>query len=180
MNLQQAAESLAGGGIIGYPTEAVFGIGCRIDHAEALQRLLAIKQRQPNKGLIIIGANAEQLMPLVASAWRAQLAEACPEYWPGTTLVVPAADGLDPILTGARTSIALRQVNHALAAELCRLSGSPLVSTSANISGQTALRQAEQVRQELPELDGVLEGATGGQDNPSRIISWPDGQVLRP
>lgn len=180
MNLQRAVECLGQGGIIGYPTEAVFGIGCRIDSTDALQRLLSIKQRQANKGLIIIGANAEQLMPLVAPAWRQQLAKACQEFWPGTTLVVPAAEGLDPILTGARQSIALRQVKHALAAELCRLSDSPLVSTSANLSGQTALREADQVQQELPELDGVLDGATGGQTNPSRIISWPDGQVLRP
>lgn len=180
LNLEQAVECLAQGGIIGYPTEAVFGIGCRIDRTDTLQRLLAIKQRQANKGLIIIGANAEQLIPLVAPAWRRQLAEACPAFWPGTTLVVPAAEGLDPILTGTRQSIALRQVKHALAAELCRLSDSPLVSTSANLSGHAALRQADQVMRELPKLDGVLDGATGGQTNPSRIISWPDGQVLRP
>ena len=102
--------------------------------------------------------------------------------WPGpVTWVLPAAGSTSRWLTGDHDSIAVRVTDHPVAKLLCRIFRGAIVSTSANRSGRTPARSAQQVRRELGDnnIDIILEGRVGGQDKPTRIIDARTGKVLR-
>jgi L-threonylcarbamoyladenylate synthase len=178
-DLQTCAEAVARGGLIAYPTEGVFGLGCDPRDLVALEKLLALKQRDAGKGLILLAADFAQIRdfiaPLSAADEQTLLAD-----WPGPkTWVIPAASDLPPLLTGGRDTIAVRVTAHAQAAALCRTCG-PLTSTSANQSGQPALREARDVDALFgDQLDAVLDGKVGGLQGPTRIRDLRSGAVLR-
>jgi len=178
--VRQAARTVAAGGVIAYPTEAVWGLGCDPWDAAAVQRLLALKARPVDKGLILVAADMAQFDFLLAdlpAAWRAQLAQS----WPGpNTWLVPHQGRLPAWITGRHPSVALRVSDHPLVRALCALTG-PLVSTSANPAGRPAARSRLRVEQYFGGcLDGVLGGALGGRRNPSLIRDLRTGQVIRP
>ncbi|PID60064.1 MAG: tRNA threonylcarbamoyladenosine biosynthesis protein RimN [Gammaproteobacteria bacterium] len=178
--LDEAAAVIRGGGVIAYPTEAVFGLGCLPGNEQAIERILTIKGREATRGLIIIGGSREQLAP-----WMAPLdttAEATlAAHWPGpVTFVVKASEQVPLLLNGGRDTIAVRLSAMPLVAELCARCNSALVSTSANRSGNEALRSASDVDAVLgSELDTVLDAPTGGADSPSRVIELATGRLLR-
>lgn len=178
--IRRAVEVLRAGGIIAYPTEAVYGLGCDPRNEAALQRLLAIKQRDPAKGLILIAAGFHQLAPWLAEIDPA-LKERALASWPGpVTWVWPAGNDVPALLRGRHASLAVRVTAHPLAAELCREFGGALVSTSANRSGQPPARTADDVRRMLGDaIDFVVEGQTGGQEAPSEIRDVITGATLR-
>jgi len=181
--VQQAVQSLRHGGVIAYATEAVFGLGCDPDAEQAVQRLLAIKQRPLEKGLILIAADWAQLAPYVdASLLPQERLQAVLASWPGPfTWVMPARTTTPRWLTGQFDSLAVRVSAHPQVQILCRAFGKPLVSTSANLSGLTPCRSDDEVRQQLGErLDYVLPGQVGGQDNPSEIRDALSGRLIRP
>src|SRR5512134_2349746 len=141
-HLRHAVRSVRAGGVIAYPTEAVFGLGCDPANQAALKRLLAIKRRPIHKGVILIAACLEQflsyLLPLDAEA----LAKVS-STWPGpVTWLIPARPNVPKWLRGQHSTLAVRVTAHPLAAALCRLWGRPLVSTSANLSGRPPARTA--------------------------------------
>lgn len=179
--LAQAARTLRTGGIVAYPTEAVYGLGCDPRNERALNRLLEIKQRDPHKGLIIIGASFDQLAPYLAALDDNTRARILPS-WPGpVTWLLPARDDVSPLLRGAHHTLAVRVTAHPLAAALCRAFGGALVSTSANRSNASPARTAEQVRVELgTALDDILEGTVGTLANPTEIRDGATGALLRP
>lgn len=183
-SIEQAVRAVAQGGVIAYPTEAVFGIGCDPHHLIALERILQIKGRDAGKGLILIAHDQAQLtgfMAPVEASWQKQF----DQYWPGpVTFIVPVCNDLSPalsrILTGQRDTIAVRVSDHPVVRRLCRDCDTALVSTSANRSGKDALRSASQVHQEFgTQLSVVVDAPVGDQINPSRIIDIRDGTVLR-
>lgn len=178
----QAVVCLHQGGIVAYPTEGVWGLGCDPRNQAAVMRLLAIKQRDMAKGLILIAADEAQLAPFINSG------ELPPERlakihasWPGpNTWIVPASASAPAWITGAHRGIAVRVSAHAGVIALCRAFGGALVSTSANRAGQAApsVRDALDAAL-LAAIDGVCEGETGGRDGPSIIRDALSGQVLR-
>ena len=176
-----AASILRSGGIVAYPTEAVYGLGCDPLNKQTVQRVLEIKQRDPHKGLILIAASFEQLAPYLAELDDNTRARILPT-WPGpATWVLPARDDISPLLRGAHHTLAVRVTAHPLAAALCRAFGGAVVSTSANRSGAPAARTAQQVRAELgANLEYVLEGAVGALANPTEIRDGATGALLRP
>jgi L-threonylcarbamoyladenylate synthase len=178
--LAEAVSALAGGGIVAYPTEAVFGLGCLPDRAEALARLHHIKSREPGQGLILIGASYDQLRPFVADLDPAVEARVIAS-WPGAvSWVLPARDDLDPLVTGDRGTVCVRVPDHALARELCTAVGSAITSTSANRHGEAPARDAVTVLEVLGEMvDVVLDGATGGRGSPSEIRDGLTDETLR-
>jgi L-threonylcarbamoyladenylate synthase len=178
--LRQAVRILHAGGVVAYPTEAVYGLGCDPFDEEAVLRLLAIKGRAVNKGLILIAADHDQLAPLLLPR-PAEVMAPVLASWPGpSTWILPAAAGVPAWLTGDSDGIAVRVTAHPLAARLCAAFGGPLVSTSANRSGRPAARSALGVRRALGDrVDYVLTGATGGGTRPSEIRDARDGRVLR-
>ncbi len=176
-----AVRSLRAGGVIAYPTEAVYGLGCDPDQPVALARLLSIKQRSADKGFILIAADEGQLARYVDLS-DAPMAARVRATWPGpVTWLLPARPGVSTLLRGAHTRLAVRITAHPLAARLCRAFGGALVSTSANIQGQSALHDGDAVVAAFGEaVDFTVEGAVGGQARPSAIRDAVTGALVRP
>jgi L-threonylcarbamoyladenylate synthase len=178
--LQQAVSVIRTGGVIAYPTEAVWGLGCDPQNLAAVEKILAIKQRSMAKGLILVAANIEQLRPFFGkmTANQHQLLQA---NWPGfTTFIVPASQQVPQWIKGDFESVALRVSAHPLVSELCEVFAGPLVSTSANLSGQPPAESFELVvKNFFTEVDFVLPGNLGDASKPSTIIDIHNGQVLR-
>jgi L-threonylcarbamoyladenylate synthase len=168
------------GGVIAYPTEAVYGLGCDPRNRAAVQRLLALKRRSWKKGLILIAADFSQLQPFIRPLSAAVRARIMPT-WPGpVTWLLPARSDVPRWLRGQSSKIAVRVTAHPPVVRLCRAFGGALVSTSANRSGQPPARQASEVRRQFgAELDYILPGATGGRLLPSAIRDGLSGEVAR-
>jgi L-threonylcarbamoyladenylate synthase len=179
--LRAATRCIHAGGIIAYPTEAVYGLGCDPLDGDAVFRLLDIKQRPPAQGLILIGADYPQLAPFLGQV-PASVMRRVQGTWPGpVTWLLPAAPGVPYWLRGAHRTIAVRVTAHPLAAALCRAAGYALVSTSANRHRHPAARTALQVERHLgAELDYVLTGKVGPQRRPSEIRDALSGRIIRP
>lgn len=180
LRVQRAARRLRAGGVIAYPTEAVYGLGCRPDAREAVARILRIKRRGWRKGLLLVGATLEQLEHY-ANLDASPLRERILETWPGPhTWVLPAHHRAPAWITGGRRTIAVRLTAHPIALALCRYTGSALVSTSANLSHRPPLRSALAVRRTLgSQLDDVVAGPLGGLASPTTIRDGITGQTLR-
>ena len=179
-HLRSAVRTLRAGGVVAYPTEAVYGLGCDPFNEQAVLRLLAIKGRAIDKGLILIAANLDQLEPLLLPRSAETMAPVL-ESWPGaTTWLLPSRPRVPVWLTGGRDCIAVRVTAHPLAASLCERFGAPLVSSSANPSGRPPARTALQTRRAFgSRVDYFLSGATGGAVRPSEIRDARDGRLLR-
>nr|WP_233149003.1 L-threonylcarbamoyladenylate synthase type 1 TsaC [Shimwellia pseudoproteus] len=167
--------------VIAYPTEAVFGVGCDPDSELAVMRLLALKQRPVEKGLILIAASFEQLKPYIDDSMLTEAQRAAIfDCWPGpVTFVFPARPDTPRWLTGQFDSLAVRVTNHPLVIALCQAFGKPLVSTSANLTGQPPCRTTAEVYAQFGGDFPVLDGATGGRQNPSEIRDALTGEQFR-
>ena len=177
--IQQVAQVVRAGGVIAYPTEAVWGLGCDPWNETAVQRLLALKDRPLHKGLILVADSIHQfdfLLGDLPGEWTERLAGS----WPGpNTWLVPHQDRLPQWITGRHDSVALRVSDHPLVRALCAQTG-PLVSTSANPAGRPSARSRLRVEQYFPrQLDAVLNGPLGGRKNPSLIRDLRTGEVIR-
>ena len=182
--LRLAARVLASGGVVAYPTEAVFGLGCDPWDRAAVGRILAIKGRDVSKGLILIAADPIQLVTFLAPLAPDRRGEILAS-WPGPiTWVLPVRPGTPVWLTGRFDTLAVRVTAHPLAAGLCRAFGGAIVSTSANRAGRPPARNALRLRRALggPALwgiDCILPGSCRGADRPSTIRDGRTGEVLR-
>ncbi len=178
--LRVAARILANGGVVAYPTEAVYGLGCDPWDQDAVGRILAIKGRDRTKGLILIAADPILLVPFVELLPGPRMAEILGS-WPGpNTWILPARPTTPSWLTGRFDTLAVRVTAHPLAAGLCRTYGGAIVSTSANRANRPPARSAFEVRRALDQApDYILVGACRGADRPSTIRDGRTGQVLR-
>jgi L-threonylcarbamoyladenylate synthase len=180
-HLQIAARILRSGGIVVHATEGVWGLACDPFDGQAVGRVLALKQRSTGKGLILIGADptqfAAELGCLSVPEQSAVLAS-----WPGPeTWIVPNRT-FPAWITGGRDQVAVRVPGHVQARALCEIFGGPLVSTSANLSGQappvTELGARARYFGSRRCVDYLLPGQVNRPGVASRIRS-PDGRVLR-
>ena len=178
--IARAARIVRGGGVIAYPTEAVFGLGCLPRDRAAVMRVLAIKRRSWRKGLILIGADLEQLERYVLLPPEPRRAKVL-ATWPGPhTWVLDARADAPRWITGGRASVAVRVTAHPLAAELCRAVGEAVVSTSANVSRRPPHRRLLRLRQDLGRrVDYVLAGPLGTLASPTGIRDGRSGRTLR-
>ena len=177
-----AKQAFREGQLLAYPTEAVFGLGCDPRNENAVKKLLAAKQRPQEKGLILLAADYSQLVAFVDDSKIPQDKRfAVFSHWPGpVTLLLPAAATVPEYLRGAHNQIAVRVTAHEPARQLCRALGSAIVSTSANISGQPALIEADAVREVFgDQIDWVMDAPTGGASRPSRIIDPLTQRIIR-
>ena len=168
------------GGVIAYPTEAVYGLGCQPENYIAVKRILDLKNRPFEKGLIIIAAEIEQLYPYVSFTDLPQFQQ-IRETWPGpVTWIVPARHGVPDWVRGEHESVAVRVSKHPVVRDLCRLTG-PLISTSANPAECPPAKTALKVRIYFGQsLDYILPGNIGLHQKPTEIRSALTGDVLRP
>lgn len=180
-SLTQAADWINAGGVLAYPTEAVYGLGCNPFNPQAFERLLQLKQRPLEKGVILIAASVAQvtdLVKLTGEPWETRVRQSWAQPEPPTTWVLPATDKVPSWISGGRDTVAVRVTHHPQVKALCRLLGQPLVSTSANLSGQAPAKSVEQCQQDFPQVP-VLEGALGEAQAPSQIWSAQTLQRLR-
>ncbi len=178
----QAATALRNGAVIAYPTEGVWGVGCDPFDDAAVMRLLAIKQRPVEKGMILIAGSLDQLDGLLD--WQSlspPRREAVLATWPGpNTWIVPTTARVPRWITGAHDGVAVRVSDHPTVIALCAAFGGPLVSTSANLSGEPPVRARDALDPRLlARLDGVTEGETGGLSSPTTIRDARSGAQLR-
>lgn len=180
-DLARAAEVIRAGGIVAYPTEAVFGLGCDPLNEAAVDRLLELKQRPRDKGLILIAAEFSQLQAFLQPLDDVVM-QCIFRTWPGpVTWLIPASSGAPSFLRGRFTNLAVRVTAHPLAAALCRLTGCAIVSTSANVASRPPARSADAVRATFgARLDFVLDGALGDRDQPTEIRDALSGKIIRP
>lgn len=176
---RRIAAYLRRGGLIAYPTESCYGLGCDPDNRTAVLRLLKLKQRPQRKGLILIAASYRQvaryLQPLTP-AQQQQLHEAGAQV---ISYLMPAHHSAPRWLRGTHDTLAVRLTAHRQAAELCRGVNSALVSTSANRSGQRPAKTYAQCRRLFGRKVWVLPGRVGKRKKPSTIRAWADGQIIR-
>ncbi|TFH87004.1 tRNA threonylcarbamoyladenosine biosynthesis protein RimN [Billgrantia azerbaijanica] len=179
-SLASAVFALRAGGVIAYPTEAVWGLGCDPDNDEAVAHLLRLKERDPAKGLILVAASIEQFAPWLADlppALHAPLVAS----WPGpNTWLVPDNGRTHALVRGAHDCVALRVSDHPGVVALCEAFGGPIVSTSANRAGEPPAMSAAEIREIFGgEIDAVIEGELGGLERPSTIRDLLSGRVMR-
>ena len=178
-HLKHAARVMRAGGVIAYPTESVYGLGCDPWDAVAVMKLLHLKRRSYTKGLILIAADFDQIAPWLANptaALRKKLSQKTPR--PVTWLV--DAPNTPLWIRGEHPKLAVRIIRHPLAAELCHAFGGPIVSTSANISGGLSARNPLRVRKLFrDQVDYIVSGDVGPYPFVSEIRDLGTGKRYR-
>lgn len=181
-NFEHTLQALQSGEVIAYPTEGVFGVGCDPDNPQAIEKLLQLKQRPVEKGLILIAASYQQLLPYIDESQLTQeQLERVQSTWPGpVTWIMPASQRVSHWVSGQFDTIAVRVTDHPLVQKLCLAYGKPLTSTSANLSGLPPCMTTQEVEQQLGDkLVAILQGETGGRNKPSEIRDAKTLQILR-
>lgn len=181
--LDAAAMLLRDGGVLAYPTEAVFGLGCDPHDAAAFEKLFALKQRPPSHGVLLIASDFAQVERYIdADKITPESLQHARGTWPGpNTWVFPRSHEVPDWLAGAHAGIALRITAHEPAAALCHAFGGALVSTSANPHGAPPARSVRTVENYFGDaLDGVLDAPLGAQGSPSVIRDALSGAIIRP
>lgn len=173
------AAHLKRGGLIAYPTESCYGLGCDPANRAAVLRLLKLKQRPQRKGLILIASCYQQvaryLQPLTP-AQQQRLQEAGAQ---AITYLMPVKKSAPRWLRGEHDTLAVRLTAHPSAKKLCRDANSALVSTSANKSGMRPARTFSECRRLFGNDVWVLPGLVGHRRQPSKILAWLDGRIVR-
>jgi L-threonylcarbamoyladenylate synthase len=178
--IKQAANVVLSGGVIAYPTEAVYGLGCDPVNSSAVIRLLQLKHRAMEKGLILVAADIHQLEPFITIPSE-EILRKITATWPGpVTWVLPAKSGISPLLTGVHQTLAVRVSAHPCVQALCREIDQPLVSTSANPESASPARSALTVRRVFgQDIDFILHGTVDRSARPTEIRDALTDQVLR-
>jgi L-threonylcarbamoyladenylate synthase len=182
MDWDAARTAFSAGELLAYPTEAVFGLGCDPRNEKAVQKLLELKQRPVEKGVILLAADYSQLVAYVADLKIPQDKRfSVFSHWPGPiTLVLPASERTPKWLTGGRDTIAVRVTAHEPARQLCKALGSAIVSTSANVTGEAPLTTASAVREAFGEqIAWVMDAPVGHLATPTKIIDPLTNSVVR-
>ena len=183
-DLDAALDILRAGGIILYPTDTVWGIGCDATNEEAVRAIYRLKQRSDSKSMLVLLDEAEKLDSYVcvpASA-RALLLE---EKDRPLTIIYPEARNVACGLIAEDGSLGIRLTNEAFSKALCRELGHPLVSTSANLSGEPAAKTYRQISEAIRQgVDYICRYRRDDETEkqPSRIVKiTSDGaiQVIR-
>ncbi len=173
-------QALSEGRLVVYPTESVFGLGCDFRKEAAVMKLLNLKQRTINKGLILIASHVQQVLPLIRLKDQNHLARAL-KTWPGHHSWIFKASSLVPNwIIGDHGSVAIRISSHPAVMALCGLWGNPIVSTSANKAQQPAAKHLSEAYQQLgDEVSCYWDQPLGNQKKPSSIRLASDGAILR-
>lgn len=181
-SITDAVTVLRRGGLVACPTEGVWGLGCDPFDEAAVLRLLALKQRPVDKGLILVAASAAQLDGLVDwDALPSGRRDAVLASWPGPhTWIVPATPRVPRWITGDHAGVAVRVSAHPVVAALCEAFAGALVSTSANLAGDPAPRARAQLAAPIRGgVDAIVAGETSGLDQPTAIRDARNGRQLR-
>ncbi len=177
--IKNAVRHIKAGAVIAYPTEAVYGLGCDPLNEEAVMSLLDIKQRPIEKGLILIASSLEQLHPYLVLDQA--LIDRISPTWPGpVTWVIPSQPWVPKWLTGEHQSLAVRVTKHPIARDLCAQFGSPLVSTSANPTTRSAIKESRKLLKTFADAGiFIVHGKIGKLEQETAIYDALSGKRLR-
>ena len=177
--IRRVAAHLRRGGLIAYPTEYCYGLGCDPRNRRAVLRLLQLKGRPQHKGLILIAGKFAQLAPYLQSLAAEQQDILRRDGAQAITYLMPVKPSCPRWLRGMYDTLAVRITAHAGAAALCNALGMALVSTSANRSGRQPARTYTQCRRIFGNRVLVLPGRVGKRKKPSTIRAWVSGKIIR-
>ena len=178
-NIEEVGNCLLNEGVIAYPTESCFGLGSLVDSRESVERILELKKRPWQKGLIIIAANLEQLTPWIdvkLDEYNQLVAK-----WPGAhTWIVNKSASVPENVCGNHQKIAVRIPDHANARKLCEYVGQAIVSTSCNPATLNPATTTQEVLNYFDaQLDAVLDLPIGNYQQPSVIQDFQSKQYIR-
>lgn len=179
-DLAAAVKCLEAGGIIAYPTEGVFGLGCDPFDVEAVQRIIVLKGRTSHQGFILLVHDWEQVDRLAAPLSE-EVKQQMQATWPGHhTWLLPKSDHVPRWLTGQYDTIACRMPAFSHLRALLSAYGGPIVSTSANLHGQPPCMSEDSVAATFQDgIDYLLSGPLGGASGVSKIQSALTGEFIR-
>ncbi len=176
--LERIRRHLNSGGIIAYPTESCYGLGCDPKNYRAIRLLLGIKQRSESRGLILVAGDMRQLQRYIGNP---PPQEELARFWPGPyTLLLDASRRTPPWIRGRHDKVALRLTAHPDTSRLCRMLGMALVSTSANLSGMKPAGNFRDCTARFGKDVLVVPGRTGKRKTPSTIVDFESGRIFRP
>jgi L-threonylcarbamoyladenylate synthase len=167
------------GGLIAYPTESCYGLGCDPANRKAVLRLLKLKQRPQRKGLILVASSYHQVARYLQPLTLAEQAKLQNDDAQAVSYLMPVKPSCPRWLRGEHDTLAVRLTAHPLARQLCRSAGSALVSTSANRSGQRPAKTWAECQRLFGKKVWVLRGRVGKRKQPSTIRAWSDGKIIR-
>lgn len=179
--IRLATRALALGGVVAYPTEAVWGLGCDPDNGLAVAKILTLKGRDVTKGVILVAADIHMLEPYLSKV-SAQQRRQMLDTWPGpVTWLIPDNGMAAHWISGGQSTLAVRVTAHPVAAALSRAYGKPIVSTSANPQGLPPALNLTRVKAYFGDkIDAYAPGKTSGANRPSEIRNLTTGQIMRP
>jgi len=179
LHMQKAISTCRAGGVIAYPTEAVFGLGCIPIYEHSVRRIIRLKRRSIRKGLILVASETEQLEEFVDFSKIKNLKTVF-DSWPGPiTWLIPSRQTTPFWLTGEHKTLAVRVSSHNLIKSLCADLG-PIVSTSANPNNARPARSSQRVRSYFHQkIDYVIPAKIVNNKNPTEIRDAQTGNILR-
>jgi len=173
------AAHLKRGGLIAYPTESCYGLGCDPGNRRAVLRILKLKQRPQRKGLILIASHYHQVARYLQPLTPVEQARLQDDGAQAITDLMPVRHSTPRWLCGEHDTLAVRLTAHPFARRLCRSVNSALVSTSANRSGQRPAKTWAECQRLFGKKVWVLRGRVGKRKQPSTIRAWSDGRIVR-
>lgn len=181
LQIQLAGSYLEQGKLLAYPTESVWGLGCDPDNSAAVLRILQIKNRPVEKGVILVISDVSQIASLFSRLSTEQQTQLSQDHSDPITWLVPDPDNLIPSwIKGDHQTVAIRLSQHPTVQALCREFGKPIVSTSANYSGQTAIKSRMKLFNDFAgKIDFFVPGILGSEKKPSQIRDLLSGEIIR-
>lgn len=178
-HLIKIKQHLKNGGVIAYPTESCYGLGCDPKNYKAINKVIRIKCRSKTKGLIVVAGSIQQVRTLVNISSKIDTT-ILKQYWPGFySIVLPTNNQLPTNLTGKHHKVAVRVTEHNQIQQICNHSKSALVSTSANKSGKQSIKSYRECIRQFGNQVLVVRGDTLFYKRPSTIIDWQTKQIIR-
>lgn len=184
LSLDQAVACLQQGRVLAYPTEAVWGLGCDPMQQQAFEKILALKQRPINKGVILLSdsiARVEPMLAFVDASMRKQVLASWqnPTSTRACTWLLPIDASIPSWIYGEHDRVAVRVTQHPLCQQLCRAFDGLIVSTSANPANQAAASSAGEVLDYFGTQVEILAGELGSNRQASQIIDAISGAIIR-
>lgn len=181
--LHEAAQIIARGGLVAFPTETVYGLGADGLNETAVRGIYEAKGRPSDNPLILHICDTEML-PMLAREIPQTAIRLALEFWPGPlTMILPKTDRVPGVVSGGLDTVAIRFPSNLIARELIRLSGKPIAAPSANLSGSPSPTTAQHCIDDLMgRVDGIIDGGSCGVGLESTVISLVGEipTVLRP
>ncbi len=177
--VRRAAEVLRSGGVIVYPTETVYGIGCDPWNRDACERVLRLKGRDASRTMLLL-ADSTRMVEAAAGALDERAARLAVRFWPGPlTLVLTPSREMPAHLLGASGGVAFRVTSHPDAAAVARDFGLPVISTSANPSGRPPAVSADEAGEMFGDrVDMVLPSSVPLGGVPSTVVDLTGGEPV--